>query len=343
MVDPIIALSIAAAGLAVLWVLFRPVKGYVWQWQRAMQLTERVLIEDALKHLYDYEYKKWSCTLQSMSGALSIGGDRAAKLAGRLEELGLVKSTGQGLELTEEGRSYALRMVRVHRLWERYLADKTGLPAQEWHSEAEKQEHRLSQGEANALAEQMGYPRFDPHGDPIPTASGELPSPRGISLTDLPRGEVAEIVHLEDEPGAIFAQLVALRLHPGMQVRMLDSSPERIRIVAEGDEIFLAPVVAANVTVVPLMEAGDAPGMKQAYRTLSELSPGEKGKVAAISRALLGLQRRRLMDLGIVPGTIIQAEMRSAAGDPTAYKIRGATIALRKSQSDLIYIEKRDA
>lgn len=339
MVNPIIALSVAAAGLAVLWMLFRPVKGYVWQWQRAMQLTERVLIEDALKHLYDCEYKKLSCTLQSMSGALSIGGDRAARLAGRLEELGLVKSTGQGLELTEEGRSYALRMVRVHRLWERYLADKTGLPAQEWHSEAEKQEHRLSQGEANALAEQMGYPRFDPHGDPIPTASGELPSPRGISLTDLPRGEVAEIVHLEDEPGAIFDQLVAQRLHPGMQVRMLDSSPERIRIVVEGDEIFLAPVVAANVTVVPLLEPGEILEKERAHRTLSELSPGEKGKVMALSRALRGLQRRRLMDLGIVPGTIIQAEMRSAAGDPTAYKIRGATIALRKSQSGLIYIE----
>lgn len=343
MVDPIIALSIAAAGLAVLWVLFRPVKGYVWQWQRAMQLTERVLIEDALKHLYDYEYKKWSCTLQSMSGALSIEGDRAAKLAGRLEELGLVKSSGQGLELTDEGRSYALRMVRVHRLWERYLADKTGLPAQEWHSEAEKQEHRLSQGEANALAEQMGHPRFDPHGDPIPTASGELPSPRGISLTDLPRGEVAEIVHLEDEPAAIFAQLAAQRLHPGMQVRMLDSCPERIRIVAEGDEIFLAPVVAANVTVVPLAHPGEVAEKERVYRTLSELSPGEEGKVTALSRALRGLQRRRLMDLGIVPGTVIRAEMRSAAGDPTAYKIRGATIALRKSQSDLIYIEKRDA
>jgi DtxR family Mn-dependent transcriptional regulator len=338
MVDPIIALSLAGAGLVVLYILFRPVKGYFWQWQRAMQMNDRVLIEDALKHLYDCEYKKVPATLPSVSGVLSIRGDKTARLVERLEKMELIKSKGNILELTEEGRSYALRIVRLHRLWERYLADKTGVPELEWHLEAEQREHKMTLSEANMLAAQMGDPRFDPHGDPIPTAAGEIPPLKGMALTALPRGEVAEIIHIEDEPEAIYAQLLAQGLHPGMQVQMLDTSAERIHIAAEGEEILLAPVFAANITVSPLTEA---PPMEISNWTLSALQPGEAGTVVGISHACRGLQRRRLMDLGVVSGTNIQVEMRSAAGDPTAYKIRGATIALRRSQSNLIYIEKK--
>lgn len=338
MTDPITALLIAGAALLILYILFRPVKGYFWQWQRAMRVNERIMIEDALKHLYDFEYKKMNATLQSIAGVLSISGEKTARLVARLEELQLVKSTAKGLELSDEGRSYALRMVRLHRLWERYLADSTGVPEREWHAEAELQEHKMTIKEANLLAAQMGDPRFDPHGDPIPTDDGEIPPHRGIPLTALPKGEIAEIVHIEDEPEAIFAQLVAQGLHPGMQVQMLDVSAERVHIAAEGEEVLLAPVFAANVTVYPLTEA---PVVELSNQTLSTLQPDESGTVVGISRACRGLQRRRLMDLGVVPGTVIQAEMRSAGGDPTAYKIRGATIALRKSQSDLIYIEKK--
>jgi DtxR family Mn-dependent transcriptional regulator len=60
--------------------------------------------------------------------------------------------------------------------------------------------------------------------------------------------------------------------------------------------------------------------------------------VLGISKALRGQQRRRLMDLGVVPGTEIIAEMRSASGDPTAYQIKGASIALRKELADRIYL-----
>lgn len=335
---PLVILLIASALIGIAVLVFWPNRGLFWQWKRAFRNTERVLIEDSLKHLYDCEYKQIPCTLQSLSGALSIRSERTAKLAARLEALGLIRSAGKGLSLTDEGRSYALRIIRVHRLWERYLADKTGLPELEWHAEAEKQEHKMSIREANELAAQMGNPRFDPHGDPIPTASGELPPPRGIALTDLPEGEFAEIVHIEDEPESIYAQLVALSLHPGMQVQMMDISTERIRFAAEGEEISLAPVFAVNVTVQPLKEKSE---LESPYPTLKELQPGEEAVVVGISRACRGLQRRRLMDLGIIPGTIISTEMRSASGDPTAYKIRGATIALRKNQSSAIFIEKK--
>ncbi len=72
--------------------------------------------------------------------------------------------------------------------------------------------------------------------------------------------------------------------------------------------------------------------------TLGDLKLGQQGKVVNIASICQGAERRRFMDLGIVPGTVIEAELTSPSGDPTAYKIRGALIALRREQAQLINI-----
>ncbi|MBI5957831.1 MAG: ferrous iron transport protein A [Chloroflexi bacterium] len=71
--------------------------------------------------------------------------------------------------------------------------------------------------------------------------------------------------------------------------------------------------------------------------TLADLQPGESGVVKELHST--GLQRRRMMDLGVVPGTVIRVEMRSPLGDPVAYRVRGAMIALRREQAQLVYLE----
>lgn len=73
--------------------------------------------------------------------------------------------------------------------------------------------------------------------------------------------------------------------------------------------------------------------------TLADLGPGQSGRVARVSAACLGAQRRRLFDLGVVPGTLIGVAFESAAGDPVAYRIRGALIALRRIQAGWIEID----
>ena len=182
----------------------------------------------------------------------------------------------------------------------------------------------------------MGHPRFDPHGDPIPTATGDLPPWQGEPLPSLALGEVGQIVHVEDEPKEIFSQLVAEDLHPGMRVQVFEVSPERVRFWANGEEIVLSPVVAAAVSVVPLPQAT----MDGPFDTLASLRPGEGGKVLRLAPSCRGLQRRRMMDMGVVPGTRIEAEMRSAAGDPTAYRIRGSLVALRSDQARQVQITR---
>jgi DtxR family transcriptional regulator, Mn-dependent transcriptional regulator len=78
--------------------------------------------------------------------------------------------------------------------------------------------------------------------------------------------------------------------------------------------------------------------LKGKFKPLSSLKVGEQGTILGIAKALRGQQRRRLMDLGIVPGTKIEAELESFSGDPVAYKVRGTTVALRKQQTDKIYL-----
>ena len=338
MVDPLVSLIVVTLVLALSVGLFWPSIGLAWRWRRGLAASDRVEVEDALKHLWDGEYRQRPATLESLAGSLGLSGRAAAELVDRLGRLGLLHHDDSALHLTSDGRREALRVIRIHRLWERYLADETGLDAREWHAHAERREHGTSDQQADALAATLGYPRFDPHGDPIPMPSGEVPPHQGMPLTQLLADQVAEIVHIEDEPEAVFAQIAAAGLVPGMRVRVLDRSPQRIRIEAEADEVVLAPVVAANVTVLLI----EAPSSVTATSRMSALAPGESAEVVALAASCRGAQRRRLLDLGLVPGTRVTSELRGPSGDPTAYRIRGALIALRRDQASHIFVHKRE-
>jgi DtxR family Mn-dependent transcriptional regulator len=335
-IDPLLALVIAFGIIGITSLLFWPGKGIYATYRKAKKNTSRVLIEDALKHLYDYEERNVHSTLNSIAGHLSISRDDTLELVERLQSMGLVESGQDGIMLMPEGRSYALRVIRIHRLWERYLADETGVNETEWHLDAEEKEHKISTEEAEALAALMGNPIFDPHGDPIPTKEGEIPERKGVSLTLLKSGEFGRITHIEDEPQAIYVQLIAQGLHPGMQVRVIDVSRNRIKFEANGEECVLAPLFAANVHVVKIQRQE----ITNEFKSLSSLRKGEKAVVVGISKACRGPQRRRLMDLGVVPGTVVTAELESIGRDPVAYNIKGAIIAVRKKNADQIYIKE---
>jgi DtxR family Mn-dependent transcriptional regulator len=316
-------------------VLLWPQWGVLWRWRKSTQAYKRIRIEDALKHLYFCETESRRPTLVSVAGRLQISENQAAELIQTMQAHKLVQLAGEQLQLTTDGRAYALHIVRAHRLWERYLADETGHSERRWHAQADRVEHALSATETGALASRMGHPLFDPHGDPIPTASGEVADRSGEPLTTLPPGKTARITHLEDEPEAIYAQLVAEGFFPGMVVQILDQSQERVRVWAGGDEHWLAPIVAANVAVTaiptPAVVNGDS---------LADLVPPEQGRIREISPRCRGAERRRFLDLGLVPGTLVEAELLSPSGGLTAYRLRDTLIALRGEQASLIKIER---
>ncbi len=337
MIDPILALTTAFVVAIILALVFWPEKGLYWQFKLGKHNTSRVMMEDTLKQLYDHEYRNKPSTLNSISGAMELNQDKTAKLLANLSELNLLVFSDSKFNLTSEGRSYALKIIRMHRLWERYFADETGLTEMDWHKEAELREHTTTTDQAEELAKHMGNPAYDPHGDPIPTAKGEIPPQKGKPLSELNEGELAIITHIEDEPTALYAQLVAEGLNPGMQVHVLEKSGAKIRFTAEGEEIVLAPIVAANITSISIPKEEK---IKFPSTSLTDLSMGESGEVVRISKSCRGIKRRRLMDLGIIPGTVITSELKSASSNPIAYNIRGAMIALRHDQAKLVKIKK---
>ncbi len=338
MVNPIIALLIAALIGGALATLWWPETGLLARWQRGRHFTERVLQEDALKHIYKWEMENKNSTIESIAGTLHININETAVLLNSMQENGLLTIQEGVIGLTANGQETALHIIRAHRLWERHLAEETGFAETEWHGQAERREHALSPEDLQALSARLGNPTHDPHGDPIPTAGGDVQGHGGRPLTQLPLNTAARIVHLEDEPDVVYAQLVAEGLHLGMPIRIIEQTPERVRFWANGDEHKLAPMLANNISVLPLpvAEVEELNGDE----LLTNIDLGETAVVTKIAPTCRGAERRRFMDLGILPGTEISAEMRSPSGDPTAFRVRDAIIALRKEQSSMIRVKR---
>ena len=338
MINPLFALLIGSGVLLIAGLFFWPQSGLFWRLQKRSELTDKVLIEDTLKYIFKCERNQKTATVESLAGALSTSLAQASELLALTQAKGLLKLSENSFYLTDAGKRTAIQIVRAHRLWERYLADTTGFKENDWHQQAERLEHKLSEEELDRLSASLGHPTHDPHGDPIPTRRGEWVSHGGIPLSDLAPGTPARIVHIEDEPDVIYAQIVAEDLHPKMVVEVDEMTANRIRFWSDDQEHVLAPIVAANISVLPLAEENH--DLQIEGVPLDSLEPGQSGVVTGISSLSRGTERRRLFDLGIIPGTEIDVEMVNPGGDPTAYRIRGSVIALRSNQARLIKVKR---
>jgi len=297
---------------------------------------EKELLENALKHLYDCDSRGSVASCESMAGVLGISRKTAAELEEQMEAGGLITYENDRLKLTAEGRGYALKVIRIHRLWESYLADKTGLPENDWHTDAEEREHLISEAEADALASRLGNPVYDPHGDPIPDKDGNMPPVKGALLREAAPDTVVRVTHIEDEPSEVYEQIAAEKLYPGMMVRVLDNREGKIHFVADGEERVFTRLLSSNVSVIPVEDADVEPAV---VTTLDKIGKGYKCEIHMISKRIRGQQRRRLMDLGFVPGSRVAFEMASASGDPVAFRVRGAVAALRLEQAKQIFVK----
>ena len=334
---PALNLAVFVLGAALLAALFWPRHGIVVRERRSRSLKRRILLEDALKHVHNHESSSRSATVESLAGALEMTISSAVALIGRMDDLGLARFVDGGIVLTEEGRRYAVEVIRAHRLWERYLADETGVDPVEWHQRAEREEHRMTPAQADALSQRLGHPRFDPHGDPIPTADGDMFGDEVAPLTSLPAGERALVAHVEDEPQVVYAQLLALGIYPGMELRVVSRDDQRLELEGDGRTFVLAPLVAQNVSI---RRAGNEAPADPATVTLASLKAGETAEVVRLSPACRGIERRRLMDLGVVPGTRITFERPGLTGGLSAYTIRDTVIGLREEQTRLIGVRR---
>src|ERR671915_1785263 len=132
-------------------------------------------VEDYLKAIYQLSPEGRPASTSEIAHLLALSPPSVTGMVKRLSEQGLLEHVPyRGVQLTEEGRRAALRMVRRHRLIEAYLVEFLGYSWDTVHDEAERLEHAVTDTLVERMAAGLGHPTADPHGDPIPSADGSI-------------------------------------------------------------------------------------------------------------------------------------------------------------------------
>lgn len=208
--------------------------------------------EDYLKHLFLLEAEhQGPVSTQALAQRLGVRPPSVTEMLKKLTQLGLVEHTRyRGARLTEAGRQVALEVLRHHRLLETYLHQALGYGWEEVHQEAERLEHVISEALEERIAEALGHPPFDPHGDPIPSKDLALPEPPGIPLAEAPLGSARVVRALAQDRGTLNL-LARLGLVPGQSLRVLDKEGG-VRVELGGEVLLLPWELARAVGVEAL-------------------------------------------------------------------------------------------
>ena len=156
-----------------------------------------------------------------------------------------------GVNLTVKGKTEALTVIRKHRLWETFLVQKLDFSWDEVHEVAEQLEHIQSKRLIEKLDEFLGYPKTDPHGDPIPDSHGKLPSQNTIGCDELKEGQQAVITAVKDSDSSLLKLLDKIGAHPGKKIKIIGRElyDESLEALLDGQKVFLSKEVSKNILV----------------------------------------------------------------------------------------------
>lgn len=175
-------------------------------------------IEEYLEAIYKLT-RSGEAGAKRLADELHVSAPSVSQMLNRLREAGLVAhEPGGRIELTPEGDAEGARLVRRHRLSERFLSDYLHLPWDRVHDEACKLEHVLSDEVEQRLAEQLGNPRTCPHGNVISDPSGEVSEEPAVPLSELHLGDASTIARVSDERPELLRYLATLGLLPDTEV-----------------------------------------------------------------------------------------------------------------------------
>jgi DtxR family Mn-dependent transcriptional regulator len=183
-------------------------------------------VEDYLKAIYQLSPEGRPASTSEIAHLLALSPPSVTGMVKRLSEHGLLDHIPyRGVQLTDEGRLAALRMVRRHRLIEAYLVEFLGYSWDTVHEEAERLEHAVSDTMVERMAGALGNPSVDPHGDPIPAADGSIQELACTALSDVPVGETVEISRVHESVPERLRYIASLGLKPGVHVTVVDRQP----------------------------------------------------------------------------------------------------------------------
>jgi DtxR family Mn-dependent transcriptional regulator len=184
-------------------------------------------MEDYLKTIYLLQEKRaGGVNTNAIAAALSLTPASVTGMVKKLAELKLVRHAPyQDVELTKTGEKVALEVVRHHRLLELFLTEALGYSWDQVHAEADKLEHIISEEFEDRIAQRLGDPQVDPHGDPIPAKDGTLVAVQQRSLIDMAAGQAAYITRVTDGNPELLRYAATLGLRPQVRITLIEAEP----------------------------------------------------------------------------------------------------------------------
>jgi len=210
-------------------------------------------VENYLKTIYNLSsYNTSVVGNQQLADKLQIRPGTVTEALRKLHELKLViYEKSYGSRLTTQGAKEALAIVRRHRIWETYLAKELGFGWDEVHAIAEELEHVKNDKLINKLAEILGNPVYDPHGDPIPDAKGKFKKSNFVKLSETKEKVTYKIMGVSDHSKAFLKYLEKHNLVIGAEVRVksIEEFDRSIVLFCNKRDIIITPKVAENIIV----------------------------------------------------------------------------------------------
>jgi DtxR family Mn-dependent transcriptional regulator len=194
-----------------------------------------------------------SVSTSALADRLEVSPASASAMVKRLESMGLVeREPYHGVQLTRAGERVALEVLRHHRLLELYLSEALGMSWDRVHEEAEVLEHAISPALSDLIAAKLGNPTHDPHGDPIPTADGEIDEAPTRALADLAPGERGRFTRVSDSNPEMLRYLSGRGIAPGDELELIGREPfgGPLTVRANGREHGLGEQLARAMRMV---------------------------------------------------------------------------------------------
>ncbi len=209
-------------------------------------------IENYIKNIYKLQSSEGKVTTTSLSKNLNISPASVTEMVKKLAEEGALTHTPyKGVELTESGKLTALRIVRKHRLWEMFLADVLKFSWDEIDEEAERFEHIMSEKMEDKIDEVLGYPKIDPHGDPIPAKDGTITAAVSFPLVEASEGKIVRVLRVSDADSEMlqYVSSIGIGLNKKIVIKQKMKFDNSMLIAVNKKEINISEKIAENIFV----------------------------------------------------------------------------------------------
>ncbi len=213
-------------------------------------------IQDYLKAIYHLTDKGEAASTHLIAQQMGI---RAASVTVMVQRMAQMEPAlvdyhkHKGVYLTPTGRQEALRVIRRHRLIELFLVEKLGYSWDEVHLEAEQLEHSASDRFVNRLANSLGNPAFDPHGEPIPDRDLRVPESHNVLLSSIAPGEQVIVRQIDASDAKLLSYLGGLGISPGAGLEVISrvsfDLTLRVKLAGTQNELVFGPEVSGRIQV----------------------------------------------------------------------------------------------